>query len=172
MEICIIMTLQNKRIQTGQFFLQKELEPFTDDFTIVEINQFINSKLKNNGYGTPIFDIKVYKEKVSLVISDKNEHELGVLHLKINARNQLYIPKRNEPELGMSLEKLERVFKPGPFNVSDECVAVVSNWINEWKIIQKKYLKEYKFQPKINNKVFAIKVYRNNKEYDLFECAV
>lgn len=166
------MLLLSKRIDKGQFFLQNELEPYTDEKTLIEVNRLINQKIISAEIHKPIFDIKSYKERVSVSILNQDNSVLGIIHLKINARKRLYIPKKNEPKVGMSLQRFEKVFRPGVFNVSDECVDKVADFITDWRRLSKKLLKEYKFEPRVKGDIFSIKIYRKNVEYQLFECKV
>lgn len=167
-----MIMLSNKLITDGQFYLQKELENHTDDFTLIEINRLINQKLEDQGIFKPLFELKVYKGRVSISIMKPDNEVLGIIHLKINNQKKLYIPRKNKPKVGMSLQSFEKAFRPGIFNVSDECASKVVDWINEWKVLTKAKLKHYKFQPKIEDRVLKIKVYKDHKDYDLFQCPI
>lgn len=166
-----IQSLNNKLV-IGQFYLQNELESFTNENTLIEVNKIITQKLSNLEAFTPTFEIKSYSDRVSIGIFKRLGECLGIVHLKINKRGELYIPTRSEPKLGMSLQRFEKVFKPGTFNVSDDCATKVVEYINEWKNLAKVRLKEYKFQPKLVKDTLVIQVYKKNREYEVFECVI
>lgn len=161
----------NKKQVSGTFELQNTLAPFTEDMKLVEIMKAVNEKLDTGEMFRPLFEIRIYNGRASIIIMKSNE-EIGIVHMKINYQKRFYIPFKNPPKVGMSLQSFEKSFRPGVFNVSDECASKVVDWINEWKVLTKAKLKHYKFQPKIEDRILKIKVYKDHQDYDLFECPI
>lgn len=162
----------NNVIVEGMFKLQNALYPYVDELVMPDINRLIITKADEVGAIGLKFKLKVYKTRVSIDIMRKDESLIDTIHLKVSKNKRLYLPVKNPPKVGMSLSSFEKAFRPGVFDVSDECVDKVLEYIDSWKGYTKAKLKHYKFEPKIIDRNIVIKVYKDYVEYDTFSCSI
>lgn len=162
----------NNVVVIGQFKLQNALSPFVDELAMPDINRAINDKLANEGIASFKFLIRIYSARVTIEIYRLDDSLVDKVHLKISQNKRIYLPFKNPPKVGISLQHFEKSFRPGVFDVSDECVNKVLEFIDSWKHLTKAKLKHFKFEPRIKEDKMIIKVYKDYKDYDVFQCNV
>lgn len=155
----------------GLFFLRGLLKDHCTEEVSTEIIRIFNEKYQQYGRNTaPLCGTWWVDNKLAVAISVEDEI-LCTLLLKKGATGY-YLPKEMPPKKGLSLDAFEKAFRPGVFNVSDKCIDNVVNFIHDWKNLSKNRLRQYRFQPKINDNQFHITIYRDNIEYDTFSSPV
>lgn len=144
-----------------------QLQIFLLKYTNTQNFNKIYQKLKegtNSPYGHQ-FHFLFSETKNHVIVSTYDpveKEEVNTLFLKMG-KNGLYIPTQRIQLEGLKLETFDRRFRPGIFDVSDDCASKISDIINEYKKLSKTRLNQYRFIPKLKDRIFELTINRNNK---------